>query len=144
MRNGDSMSLVSLLKENPDFIQRLQVVAEEIDKDKTKIKAISSTYNEKYKKEIQEGTAKKHMLLEQGRREGKSIEEVEHSSGFIPSVYTPILNWLYFFIIEGQDMDKETRREREDVLYARLLQEDVKMPEKAPDMETYIYGNCPS
>ena len=141
MRNGDSMSLVTLLKENPDFIKRLEIVAEEIDKDKVKIKAIATTYNERYKKEIQEGTKKKYMLLEQGYREGKSTEEVEKSSGFIPSVYTPILNWLYFFILEGEDLDNESKRLREDEMYRTLLQEDVQLPEAAPDMETYIYGN---
>jgi hypothetical protein len=64
------------------------------------------------------------------------------SSGFIPSVYTPILNWLFFFIMEGRDPEKEYIREKEDEKYRTLLEEGkIEDIEKAPDMLTYIYGN---
>jgi len=139
----DSMSLMSVIKEDPDFVKRIKQVAKEIDKDTAKIKTMADKYNTKYKKEIEIGTAKKHLLLQEAKNQGKSIEEVQRGSGFIPSVYTPILNWLYFFIIEGQDFQKEYTREEQDGIYRQLLQEEKTSPslENAPDMLEYIYGN---
>ena len=68
---------------------------------------------------------------------------MEQSSGFIPSLYTPILNWIYFYVIlEGKDLEKELLRDNQDTLYRTLLHEDkIKSLEKAPDMVEYIYGN---
>ena len=140
MRNT---SLTALLRDDPILANRIKTIKKEVERDTEKIKSISQEYNHRYKKEIAEGTIKKHLLLEDGKRRGKSVDEIEMSSGFIPSVYTPILNWLYFFIIEGQDVKKEVLREDLDNTYRTLLHEgkEIESAEKAPDMLTYIYGN---
>ena len=143
MKKVNSMSLIALMKEDPIFAQRVERIKTEIEKDSTKIRNVAESYNQKYNKEIKEGTTKKHMLLEDGRRQGKTIEEVEMSSGFIPSVYTPILNWLYFFMREDRNLQEEYTRDEQDALYRTLLQEEksIKSIEQAPDILTYIYGN---
>lgn len=140
LKNKD-MRLATLLKDDISFKRRIESIAEEVKKDNVKIRNIATAYNNRYEKEIVEGTAKKHLLLEEGRKKGKSVEEIEQSSGFIPSIYTPILNWLYFFILEGRDLDQEYLRESEDEEQRVLLHEEIDSLERAPDIETYIYGN---
>ena len=136
------MSLATLIKNDPALSERIQRIAEDVREDNQKIKSFSQTYNQKYKKEIIEGTAKKHLLLEEGKRRGLSVQEVEQSYGFIPSIYTPILNWLFFFILEGRNPEQEIQREEEDEQYRLLVEEiEVESIEQAPDMLTYIYGN---
>lgn len=143
MKKINNMSLVALMQEDKNFARRINSVKSEIEKDTTKIKSMADSYNKKYNKEITDGTARKHLLLEDGIRAGKSVEEIEQSSGFIPSVYTPVLNWLYFFMREDRNLDEEYTREEQDVLYKTLLQEEksIQSIEDAPDMLTYIYGN---
>lgn len=136
-------SLATFIKDDPSLAIRIKEVAKEVEKDSAKIKNISAKYNEKYQKEIQEGTIKKHLLLEDGKRRGKTVEEIEMSSGFIPTIYTPILNWLYYMVVlEGRDLEHEMKRERQNKEFG-LLQEEVgdDVFKKAPDMEEYIYGN---
>jgi hypothetical protein len=136
------MSLATLIKNDPALSERIQRIAEEVKEDNQKIKSFSESYNQKYKKEIIAGTAKKHLLLEEGKRRGLTVQEVEQSSGFIPSIYTPILNWLFFFILEGRNPEREIRREQEDERYRLLVEErEVRNIEKVPEMETYVYGN---
>lgn len=145
MKNND-MSLMTLLRDDPELSRRIKEVAKEIQKDDVKVRTIAEAYNQKYNREIVEGTRRKHILLEDGKRRGKSVEEIECSSGFIPSVYTPILNWLYFFIIEGRNPEREYLREEQDKLHRTLIYDknelsELESVENAPDMTTYIYGN---
>ena len=136
-------SLASFIKDDPNLAIRIKEVAKEVEKDTAKIKNIADAYNRKYEKEIREGTIKKHLLLEDGKRRGKSVEEIEISSGFIPTIYTPILNWIYYFVVlEGRNLEHEMKREEQNRAYG-LLQEklDDDVFKKAPDMEEYIYGN---
>ena len=135
-------SLATLLRDDPDLSERIKKVAEKVKEDNVKIKSIANSYNQKYKKEIVDGTAKKHLLLEEGRRRGQSVEEIEMSSGFIPSIYTPILNWLFFFIQEGRNPEEELLREEQDKKYGLLTEEEeIRNIDEVPDVETYIYGN---
>lgn len=139
-----NVSLTTLLRDDPTLAERIQKIAEKVKKDDVKIRNISEAYNQRYDKEIREGTAKKHLLLTEGRKQGKTVEEVEQSIGrFIPTIYTPILNWLYFMVmIEGRDVERELLREEQDVKYGLLLEEEgVKNIEKVPDALDYVYGN---
>lgn len=142
MGNKD-MRLMTLLRDDPTLVSRIQQIKKEVERDTEKIKNISDEYNRRFKKEIVAGTAKKHLMLEEGKRRGQSIEEIEMSHGFIPSVYTPILNWLFFFLMEGQDFGKEILREELDETYRILLHDDeeIESADNVPDMTTYIYGN---
>ena len=136
-------SLATLIRDDPRLVQRIREIKKEVERDTEKIKTISDEYNRRFKKEILEGTAKRHILIEEGRRRGKSPDEIEMSSGFIPSIYTPILNWLFFFMNEGRNVKREILREELDETYRTLIYDDdeVELEEKVPDMLTYIYGN---
>ena len=130
MKNSNDMSLMTLLRDDPELSRRIKEVAKEIQKDDVKVRTIAEEYNRKYNREIVEGTRRKHILLEDGKKRGKSVEEIECSSGFIPSVYTPILNWLYFFIIEGRNPEREYLREEQDKLQARFKKRICKLKVK--------------
>ena len=62
------MRLSTLVKGNPTIADRIKIVAKEIEKDQSKIASIADAYNNKYKKEILEGTAKKQLLLVEGKK----------------------------------------------------------------------------
>jgi hypothetical protein len=141
--NKNSMSLVSLLKESPDYMTRISEIAEEVKKDKTKILKMADTYNDKYKKEISEGTIQRQILITEGAKSGKTPEESVRISGrFIPSIHTPILNWLYFFMREdtatSADLLTDEQRER----YKHLLHEnqDIKEMDKVPEAFVFLSG----
>jgi hypothetical protein len=136
--------LATLIREDPTLSERLKQVAEKVKEDDVKIRSMADAYNKRYDREIREGTAKKHLLITEGQRQGKTIEEAEQSIGrFIPTIYTPILNWLYFMVmIEGHDVEKELLREEQDEQYRTLLEEgEIKNIEKVPDALDYVYGN---
>lgn len=122
--------------------QRIQEGKKEIIKSKKKILNIADEYNRKYQAEISEGTKKRQLLLSEhaGVREEDVL--VSHGS-FIPSIYTPILNFLYFFMNEGYDNEQELEREIHDKKYGMLF-EDVKYSDvnEPPELTQYIYGNC--
>ena len=132
--------LATLIRDDVNLAHRIKEIAKEVEKDTAKIKRVAESYNQRYKKEIAAGTIKKHLLLEEGKKKGKSVEEIEQSSGFIPCIYTPILNWLYFMVMEGRNIEQEYIRGREDELHRTLLHEEVNT-DKVPDVIEYIYGN---
>ena len=140
----EQLSLRTLLRDDEDLSHRLKEVASKVKQDSAKVRNMAAEYNERYKREIDDGTRRKHLMIEDGKRRGKSAREIEQedSGRFIPSVYTPILNWLYFFLQEGQNLEQEMLREEEEVRYGTLRHEEkIDSLESAPDMETYIYGN---
>jgi hypothetical protein len=53
---------------------------------------LAETYNSKYKTEIIEGTKKRQLLIAAGEKEGLTEAQVIGSSGFLPTLSTPILN----------------------------------------------------
>lgn len=142
MKKSDSMSLVSLLKDNPDYIDRIQKVAKKVQHDKDKIHSLAERYNHKYEKEIIEGTKKRQILLTEGMNRGKSKQEAEQSIGFIPSIYTPILNWLYFFMKEEEIPEREFLREEQETKYKHLLheQQEIDGMEKIPEVFVILSG----
>ena len=63
--------------------------------------------NQKYKQEIEEGTRKRQLLLTEGRNRGMSEDEVLSTFGqFLPSVQTPIMNFLFFLMREEDEQSK--------------------------------------
>ena len=143
MKQNEENSLMVLLRDDPDFAKRIKEVAKEIEKDSLKIKNVADKYNRKYEREIEEGTTKRNLLIEDGEKRGKTVQEVEISSGFIPSIYTPILNWLYFFMKEEKDEKRESMRTVQDSFTRELLQEETEFNnvKETPDPVEYIYGN---
>ena len=131
----EDMSLVTMLRENPDYINRIQEVAEEVKKDKTKILNMADKYNTKYKSEIDADTIKRQIMITEGVKSGKTEREAESTIGFVPSVYTPIMNWLYFFMRENDDPKRDTLQNGEEERYKTLIfeQQDVKGMDKVPE-----------
>lgn len=143
MSTQNDMSLMTIIKQNPLIVERVQKLSKEVRKDKSKILSMADEYNNKYKDEISEGTRKRHKLLTEGTMQGKTVAEVEKTMGFIPSVYTPILNWLYFFMKDWHNADtSEILREEQDELYKLLLheQQDVENMNKVPEMFVHLSG----
>jgi len=143
MKNSNvEMSLVALLKENPDYMERIDAIAKEVKKDKSKIESIANKYNAKYKQQISEGTIKRQILITEGKKRGKTPDEIERTMGFIPSIYTPILNWLYFFMQEEEIPEKEFIREEQEKKYRNLLHEEqnVENMEKVPEAFVFLSG----
>ena len=90
-------SLMAILREDPDFAGALSKKKEAVKKDKQNLVAAAKQHTQKYEKEIQEGTKLRQKLLTEGESSGMSVDEVLSSYGkFLPSVQTPILNWLFF------------------------------------------------
>lgn len=142
MGNKDDMSLVALLRDNPGITERIQKLSKEVAKDKSKIMNLADKYNQEHENEIIEGTRKLQTLITEGEKSGKTRQEVEQSSGFIPSIYTPILNWLYSFMQTGRVPNRELLREEQNELYKLLLheQQSVERMEKAPDTFMFLSG----
>lgn len=142
MAKSKNMSLVSLIQDDEDFFNRIQNLSKEVKKDKTKIMTMAEKYNQKYENEINEGTKKRNALLTEGLKSGKTYEEAERSLGFIPSIYTPILNWLYYFMKEENNPDRELLRAEQEEKYRHLLheQQTVEGMEKVPDVFVAMSG----
>jgi len=92
-------------------------------------------------------------LLENGKHRGLTEKNVIQQHGFIPTLYTPILNFLYFLMNEHKDEDMKRNIEisklfgnasyatkEHDRKVGRLLHEEI-IRENVPEMEELIYGN---
>jgi hypothetical protein len=130
------------LLENPGILddERFRKKITEVKKTKENLMNVAEQYSKKYDKEIREGTKKKQLLISEGQSRGLSEEEALQNQGFIPSVYTPILNFLYFFVKEYESEEKEQLREQFNKEFGHLEHEEVNL-ETAPELETFIYGN---
>ena len=138
-------SLLSILKKDPILSDRIVEQVKKVKKTREDLKTIATTYNERYKKEIDEGTLKQQLLIEDGRRKGLSEEEAFEKSqknGFVPTKYTPVLNFLYFLLNEHEDNDakRELLREEYNREFGHLVHEEMEQ-QNVPEMETFIYGN---
>lgn len=142
MSKQKNMSLVSLIKNDEEFFERINKLAKDVKKDKVKIMTMAEKYNSKYEREIVEGTKKRNALLTEGLNSGKTYEEAERNLGFIPSIYTPILNWLYYFMKEENIPDRELLRAEQEEKYKHLLheQQEVQGMEKVPDVFVAMSG----
>lgn len=139
------MKLVTLLNESPLLKTRIKKVAGQIKKDKKNINRLAEQYNRKYGNEIREGTRRKQLLLSEGIAAGLSEMEAEKQAvsraGFIPTVQTPILNWLYFFMNEHRFEGKETKRQLLNEKIGHMTHKDIKVMENTPELFEYLYGD---
>ena len=155
-----SNNSLSIFRSNPDLADRLLKQINEVKKSKNSLLQSAETYNSgKYANEVQEGTKKLQLLLEDGKRKGLSEAEILGQQGsFCPSVRTPILNLLYFLMREYPDVNnvnilrEEKHQDKDDTELLNELnkafgsdwhQDDEfdKSTEKAPSMDSFIYGN---
>jgi len=148
-------SLMQLIKdsEKEDFIKRMEHKKVAVRKDKTNLINAAKEYEGKYEKVINEGTEKRKLLIEDGKRRGLTEEQVVGTlQKFIPSRSTPILNMLYFLMYEYKDItndiqflreDKDVGRDFEDLQkmlnenYGGLTEKDV--DQNIPDVLEYVY-----
>ena len=138
-----NLSLAHILSSDESISKHIQEGIEEIKKDKKALTNQAEKYNAKFKDQIVEGTRQKQTLLAQNA--GLSEQEVMKKHGrFIPTLHTPILNFLYYFMQENHDTEKEVIRGREDKKYAQLINEVVnsKHMDNPGEMDQFIYGNC--
>lgn len=109
------------MRDDPDFNKRLGKKVQAIKEDKQHILSVAQKYEEKYKTEIIEGTRKCAFLLQEGKSKGLSEEQIMQEYGrFIPTVRTPILNFLYFMLRESEPQDRNKYRQR-DMLNEQLI-----------------------
>lgn len=124
---------------------RLKKIASEVKQDKKTILKSAEDYNNKYTKEIEEGTLKRKLMIEDGARRGLKEEDVCKGS-FVPTKYTPILNWLFFMMREDNvDVGWEENRQKYNKQYGHLVDDyDYKESgnmEEPETMDSFIYGS---
>lgn len=123
--------------------QHIEEGKQDIIKNKKKVWNIAEEYNTKYENEIRVGTIQRQTLLNEHAGEKEEDVLVQYGK-FLPSVHTPILNFLHFFIGEGYNNEQEMNREVQDKKYGNLFEEvrhSDNVKEQA-DMEQFVYGNC--
>lgn len=103
------LSLVSIMKSDPSFSDRIKAVSKNIQKDRSSVMNMASKYSEKYKEEIAQGTEQEKLLLTEGASQGLTRDQTMSRYGkFLPTIRTPILNWLYYFMEEEKGIMNET------------------------------------
>ena len=104
------------MRSDPDFGKRISKKVEEIKVDKQNLLNVADEYAVKYEKEILEGTELRKRLLTEGSRRGLSETQVFQEYGrFCPTIYTPLLNFLYFMLRETEDVDRDKYRHRDAI-----------------------------
>lgn len=150
-----------LMSSDVDLHDRLKKATKEVESLKKNISQAATDYNKKYEQEITEGTKARQLLLTEGRKKGMSDDEImATNTRFLPTVQTPILNFLYFLLRDEHRPDWEginkqlfeqhghvapaaTEKELEHMFGQAIHQEEKYEGVKEPDsLETYIYGNC--
>jgi hypothetical protein len=121
---------------------------EEIKQDKKNLLVVANEYGDRYKTEILEGTEQRAKLLSEGASRGLSENEVmQQYHGFLPTVYTPLLNLLYFMLREsdndphyGPQHYEERNKLNEE--FGSLREDDIEKTilKDTPDLEEYLYG----
>lgn len=107
---------MAILRQDPDFAGALTKKTENVKKDKQSLLKAAEIYTSKYEKEINEGTKKRQKLITDGRDRGLNEDEVLSQYGqFLPSVYTPILNWLFFTFREEAEAPQTAKMQLEEL-----------------------------
>lgn len=160
----ENYSLMAILRNDPDFNlgERRTALTQEVKKDKASLTQAANTYTKKYEKEILEGTKKRQLLISEGKEKGLSEEEIfKGNNKFLPTIHTPILNFLYFLFRDEANNEREKIQkltedyirefgyenvvkamesdvdDSKDVTLKEILSNDTNQPE---EMETFIYG----
>jgi hypothetical protein len=116
----NNLSLLSIMREDPEFGKRISKKVQEIKQDKEHLLSAADEYGAKYQEEILEGTKKRALLLQEGKSKGLSEDQIMEEYGrFIPTVRMPILNFLYFMLRESESKDRSKYRQR-DMLNEQL------------------------
>ena len=71
-----SLSLISIMRSDPDFGKRISKKVEEIKADKQNLLKLADEYGGRHKDEILKGTVKRAKLLTEGKLRGLSDDEV--------------------------------------------------------------------
>jgi hypothetical protein len=140
------LSLMTIIRDDPDFGRRIAKKVQEIKQDKQNLLDVADQYGQRYQEEILKGTELRAKLLTEGSSRGLSEEEVMSQYGrFVPTVYTPILNLLYFLLRESEVQDQDLYRQRDKLneQFGHLQEEDVKSTvlKDPPEMVEFLYGN---
>jgi soluble cytochrome b562 len=99
-----NLSLIQLMRDDPNFGRRFDKKVTEIKEEKKQLLNTAARYEDKYNKEVLAGTQLRAKLLTEGAAQGKTEQEIMSEFGrFVPTVYTPILNMLYFILRENED-----------------------------------------
>jgi hypothetical protein len=136
-----------MLRNDPDFSERLAHVKKKVEKDKVIIKKAAETYTQTHQSEIDEGTKRMQLLLTEGAANGLTEEDVITQLGvFCPTIKTPILNMLYFILRESEEIDRDLYQRRDmaqkNNKYIGFEEEKAFETMREPeDMFTYLYGH---
>lgn len=120
--------------------ERMKKKIENVKKDKGSILKAAEEYNNRYQEEVEEGTKKRQLMIEDGAKRGLKEKDVCKGS-FVPTKYTPILNWLYFMMREENiDVGWEESRQKYNQQYGHL-EDDYEEQSSVPEMDEFVYGN---
>ena len=161
--NEENLSLVSMLRNNPDYAAHLKRKIRDIEKDKNGLLNAAQKYADDNWEEIEEGTKKQQRLISEGAAAGKTEEESLQQYGrFLPTRRTPILNLLYFILREenndqiyesmrkdffqqfGHEYDGLNKAQLEQKYGAKVHKKDLlenAMASQPQEMVEYLYGN---
>ena len=130
-----NLSLMSIMREDPGFGQRLEKKAQAIKEDKQHLLSVADKYGEQYQEEIIRGTELRAKLLTEGAAKGMTEAEVMESHGkFMPTVYTPILNLLYFLLRESEKQDNRKYRQRDAINEALIKAKQLSHDDQERDL----------
>jgi hypothetical protein len=135
---------LEILRNNPDFAALFAEKAEVIRVDKANLLSAAKEYQSKYAAEINEGTERRKMLLEDGKRKGMKPDEVfKDYTVFIPASNTPILNYLFFMLREHDysPTDAKVICEQYNREFGHVVEEKDRTAEPLPNMVSFIYCN---
>lgn len=164
-------SLVSIINNNADLSEALARKIEQVKNDKQSLMEAAKEVEDANKEEIMEGTRKKSLLLTEGKERGLTEDEIMKEHGkFIPTVYTPILNLLYYILKDSKEDTKRIQKfchelnmqkgsisgdlynvedvsqlvEQYNKNYGHLQDNDKMSKDtiETPEMEKYLFENC--
>jgi len=123
------------MRDDPDFGKRLTKKVEEVKKNKEDLLTAADEYASKYREEIIEGTELRAKLLTEGTSKGLSEDQIMATYGkFVPTVYTPILNMLYFLLRESEPRDAMKYRQRDAINEVLLKTKQLSHDDKEQDL----------
>lgn len=161
-------SLLAIMRSDPEMAKRIEQGTKEVRETKGNLLKNAAQYSQIYKEEIEEGTRQRQLLLANGERQGKNEAQVLKEYGkFIPCKETPIMNFLYFLMRDGdhpdwlgihQNLNKEYGHEDKQVakvvaqavtedeldqIFGLLVHDEEKYANVAEpaELDTFIYGN---
>lgn len=101
-------SLIELMK-NDFCFESLKGAKEQTKKSKEDLTAAAEEYNKNFQDEIEAGTKKRQLMLEAaGLGDANQYEQEQFfkdNNMFMPTVHTPILNFLYFLSRDYKDVE---------------------------------------